>query len=969
MDGRALAADRLIDAVAQQVRRAGGQCVRWNIPPREPEYGTLSPPLSPPLEHALAAQGIRSLYRHQVEGISAVRAGEHLLVATATASGKSLVYHLPVLERLWKEPDSRALYLFPIKALEQDQLKSLERLIPPGTGFRAAILDGDTPASRRSKLRQDPPHILISNPDLLHLSLLPYHESWQSFFRTLRFVVLDELHTYRGIFGSHIAHVLRRLRRVAAHCGAFPQFITCSATVRNPNELARTLTGLPFRVITDDTSPERGKHFVLINPTRSPYAEATDLLRRAIRAGYKAIAFTKARKITELITMWIREADPALAERIRAYRAGYTPEERRDIEAALFADRLAGVVSTSALELGIDVGGLDVCILVGYPGSVVSTWQRGGRVGRGDREALIFLVALPDALDQYLIRHPSVLFGREFEPVFLDPDNPEIRADHLTAAAAELPLTVTDTDLYGHHFMPTVTALTRQGRLVQSAAGDAYYSRVRLPQRQISIRSTGEAFPILRGGQTLGSIGGHRALHECHPGAIYLHQGRQYEVTELDLAGRRVRVREVDVDYYTQPTTAKETEILEVLAVQALPGGRATLGRLRVTERVLGYEKRRVIGQDRLGSYPLDLPPRTFETVGLWLAIPAALTTALREQSYQVMGSLHAAEHTMIALLPLLALCDRQDIGGISMPLHPQVEGPAIFIYDGYPGGIGLTKRGHHAVSVWLQRTRDLLAECPCEGGCPACVHSPKCGSGNKPLDKAGALYLLDGLLGHAGLPERAAEPLRTIRTPSTPPPIQRAPRGATLVFDLETQRSAEEVGGWEHRDRMGLAVAVTADLDTGEVQVYTEANVGALLDALSHAALIIGFNVKRFDYGVLSAYTRDDLQALPTLDLLQEVTRVLGFRLSLDHLVRETLGTSKTADGLQSLRWFKAGAIDKVIEYCKADVALTAELYRLGREHGYLLYRDYQERLARVPVDFSRKPFASGQGLGTMPP
>ncbi len=901
-------------------------------------------------------------------------------MVTGTASGKSLAYQLPVLETLLREPESRALFLFPTKALEQDQLKSLRELIPEGAGIRAEILDGDTPAHRRAQLRETLPHILVSNPDILHLSLLPHHAAWKGFWERLRFIVLDELHTYKGIFGSHISHVLRRLHRVAAFYGSRPRFITCSATISNPAEFAETLVGRPFVPVSDDGSPARGKRFVFVNPTGSPYGEATELLLHCIQAGYKTIAFAKARKIAELITMWAHQAAPQLASKIRAYRAGYRPEERRAIEQGLFQERLSGVVSTSALELGIDVGGLDACLLVGYPGSIASTWQRGGRVGRGGQEALIILVALPDALDQYFMRHPGDFFARSPEAAVVDPGNRRILQDHLVAAAAELPLRPTDTIHYGPDLGRHIADLADERRLVQSADGSEWYARRRNPAREISIRSVGEPFAILDpAGKSVGSVDGFRAVRECHPGAVYLHQGRQFEVTDLDLAQRKVRARPVEVDYYTQTTGEKETEILHCQEFRQVRGTVARLGRLKVTERITGFEKRRIFGQDRIGSYPLDLPPHTFETQGFWFEIPEVLRDYVKygpRPGLHFMGGIHAIEHATIGLFPLFALCDRGDVGGISQTFHPQVGRPAIFIYDGYPEGIGLAERCYRVLEELLAHTLRLLLDCPCESGCPSCIHSPKCGSGNKPLDKAAAVFILQGLLGFIEIPEavEAPPPDRLLAPASAERPLPAgvaaslpaAPR--ILVLDLETQRSAEEVGGWEHADRMGLAVAVTADLATGEMRVYTEAQVDALLEALSAAACIIGFNIRRFDFTVLRGYRQMDYAALPALDILEEVHAGLGFRLSLNHLAQETLGAPKLADGLQSLAWWKAGETEKVLEYCKADVELTRRLFEFGHTHGYLLYRDYQGRPARLPVRFREKILSQGEGFGYNP-
>ena len=952
------------------------------VPARQPRYADPDPPLPPAIQDPLNTQGIGRLYTHQVEALAHTRAGRDVLVVTGTASGKSLAYQLPVLETLLADPEARALFLFPTKALEQDQLKSLQQLIPWGSGIRAEILDGDTPAHRRAQLRERVPHILISNPDILHLSLLPHHAAWKTFWEQLRFVVLDELHTYKGIFGSHIAHVLRRLHRVTAFYDSRPRFIACSATISNPAEFAGTLALRDFVRVDDDGSPAQGKRFVFVNPTGSPYGEATDLLLHCIQGGLKTIAFTKARKIAELITMWAHQAAPHLKDRIRAYRAGYRPEERRAIERGLVQGRLLGVVSTSALELGIDVGGLDACLLVGYPGSIASTWQRGGRVGRAGQEALIILIALPDALDQYFMRHPRDFFARVPEAAVIDPGNRRILLDHLVAAAAELPLTPADQALYGAELPERIVELQAERRLMQSAGGGEWYARRRNPAREINIRSVGEPFAILDpAGKTIGSVDGFRAVHECHPGAVYLHQGRQFEVTALDLPQRKVRARPVEVDYYTQTTGEKETEILHCQEFRQVGRTVARLGRLKVTERVTGFEKRRVFGQDRIGSYPLDLPPHTFETQGLWFEVPEPLRDHVKQASpggLHFMGGIHAVEHAMISLFPLFALCDRGDVGGISYSFHPQVGRPAIFLYDGYPEGIGLAERCYRVLEDLMAHTLRLLQDCPCEAGCPSCIHSPKCGSGNKPLDKAAAMLTLQGLLGLIEVPEEvavgtASRPALPTASPSalahgiaSSAPPARVPR--VLVLDIETQRSAEEVGGWDNCDRMGLAVAVTQDLETSEMRVYTEAQVDNLLAEVTAAACIIGFNLRRFDFGVLRGYRDLDYAALPALDILEEVHASLGFRLSLNHLAQETLGAPKLADGLQSLRWWKAGEVDRVIEYCKSDVDLTRRLFEFGRMHGYLLYRDYQSRAVRLPVRFGEKILFPGERLGYNP-
>jgi DEAD/DEAH box helicase domain-containing protein len=960
----------LLDSLLRAIRRQAedGTLVHQQvIAPRPAHFADPAPPLPPPLLEALQAQGIRRLYSHQAEALAEARAGRNPLVVTGTASGKSLAYQLPVLETLLRDPGARALFVFPTKALEQDQLQALSAFLPYTPGITAAILDGDTPPARREQLKAQPPSILITNPDLLHLSFLPHHAAWKPLWERLRFIVLDELHTYKGIFGSHIAHVLRRARRVAAAYGAAPQLVACSATISNPRELAEALTGLPFRLVDRDGAPRQGKRFIFVNPKLSPYTEATRLLLASLRHGLKTIAFTKARKITELITMWAHQTDPGLQAYIKAYRAGYTPGERRAIERGLFEEDLQGVVSTSALELGIDVGGLDACILVGYPGSIASTWQRAGRVGRGGQEALVLLVALPDALDQYFMRHPDDFFARPPEAAVVDPQNRQLLKDHLVAAAAELPLSSAEAGLYGADLGPIIAELQAEGRLVQSAAGGEWYARRKHPAREINIRSTGQAFGIVDpAGKPIGSVDGFRALHECHPGAIYLHGARQFEVLALDLERRTIRARPTRVDYYTAALGEKETDILRVEERRRAPAHTARLGRLKVTERITGYDKRRIFGQDRIGTYPLDLPPHTFETQGLWIEIPDALARHVAGEGLHFMGGIHAAEHALIALFPLFALCDRADVGGISYPFHPQVGGPAIFVYDGYPGGIGLCRRCYGVLDELLAETLRLLDECPCEAGCPSCVHSPKCGSGNRPLDKAAARFVLAGLLGRLPLDLSAHDaghrPRLSSPSPQPPGPGPRRAGPRILILDLETQRSAEEVGGWDRADRLGLAAAVTVDLEGTDWRVYREAEVRALAAELRAADRVVGFNLKRFDYAVLRGYG-EDLADVPTLDLLEEVQARLGFRLSLGHLVQETLGQAKLADGLQCLAWYKAGLLDKVIEYCRADVDLTRRLLTFALDQGYLIYRDHAGRPVRLPLDLRENLFpAKGQ-------
>jgi DEAD/DEAH box helicase domain-containing protein len=934
--------------------------------PSEPvQYYEGEAGLPEPLWAALKRLGIQRLYRHQGEALAAVREGKHLLVATPTASGKTLVYNLPVLAAMMAEPQAHALYLFPLKALEQDQLKALKELdgALPSPFLKAAIYDGDTPPAQRQAIKAQPPHVLISNPDMLHLGFLPYHDTWKDFFARLKFVVIDEVHTYRGILGSHLAQVLRRLRRICAHYGSSPQFLMFSATIAGPGAFIRKLTGLEVEIITDSGAPQSGRHFLFLNPPSGAPVTASQIFVRAIRKGLSTICFTQARKLTELIHLWAQRQAPEMRKYLSSYRSGFLPEERREIEGKLASGRLRGVISTSALEMGIDIGGLDVCILVGYPGTMVTAWQRIGRVGRQSRDSLIVLVAQADALDQYFLKYPDEFFGRPLETAVVDPDNSFIVRAHLPCAAQELPLHPEAEeffDLKGAHG-PIVTELAREHRLLQSAKGDTWFARSRFPQREVNIRGIGESFAIFQVGhkRPIGHIDGHRALRECHPGAVYLHKAETFGVERLDLERRNVWVNYIEPNYFTRIQTEKETEILEVRQNRQVGRFTAYTGRLKVTERILGYEKRRLPGQELLGVVSLDLPPQVFETVGMWFEIPDPVKNAVYGAGRHFMGGIHALEHVLISMFPLFALADRYDIGGISHPLHPQLGRAAIFIYDGYPGGVGLAERAYEILEDLLRRAQGVMAACPCEEGCPSCIHSPKCGSGNKPLDKQAAWQIGNMLLG--------AEPITAAAAGAGPPPPLPSSEEpiADLIpwfktrrlgfLDLETCCSAAEVGGWGQCHRMGVSLAVLAETGPERltVTVFREEQVEGLCRRLEELDLVVGFNVKRFDYQVLQPYTRVPMADLPTLDILEELHRLLGFRLSLGHLAEKTLGSAKTGDGLLALELYKAGRWEELESYCRHDVILTHRLFEFGVREGYLIYEHRQGALVRVPVDW----------------
>lgn len=914
------------------------------------------------LAPALARRGVGALYQHQARALERLDAGADVVLATPTASGKTLVYQLPVLQAARAGEEARALYLFPLKALARDQRDRLradaEALGLSGDDL-VEVYDGDTPTGRRKRIRERPPRVLITTPDMLHVGILPRHASWRELFATLRWIVVDELHAYRGVFGAHVAQVLRRLLRVAAHHGARPRIVAASATIANPGELAGALAGRPFDVIEADGAPRPPRHVLLLNPSGSPYTAAARLFRLATGLGLRTIAFTKARRVTELIHQWVVEAEPALRGRISSYRAGFLPEERREIERGLFSGELVGVISTSALELGIDVGGLDVCLLVGYPGSQMATWQRAGRVGRAQPGAVV-LVAQPDALDQYLVAHPRVLFERDVEHAVVDPHNADIAAAHLPCAADELPLRAGEGWLAEPGAAENLRALEEAGRLLRSEAGSEWFAARRLPHRDVDLRQAGASYAIELDGpegerpEVIGTIGAGRVFAECHEGAVYLHRGRQFLVRELDVEAQRVKVRAVDVPFFTRALSEKETEILARDAARPAGHFRLARGRVRVTTRVTGFERRRIHGQDLLGTEPLALPPTAIETTGIWLEIPDEIPAALRAAGLHPMGGLHAVEHAVLGLFPLFALCDRHDVGGITTLAHPQVGRAAIFLYDGHAGGLGLATSLFDRIETLLEATHERIRDCACETGCPACVHSPKCGSGNRPIDKPAAERALRLLLAHEPLPALAASApdAPAPEAPAAPALAAVAPPPPRLVFfDLETQRSAEEVGGWHNAHLMRVALAVTWDAAAERFETFREGDVHALLARLAAADLVVGFNVLGFDYRVLRGYTDRELERLPTFDVLDAVRERIGFRLPLGHLAEENLGVAKGGDGLQSLQWWREGRIAEIEAYCQRDVALLRDLFERARAQGHLLFRTRDGERVRIPT------------------
>jgi DEAD/DEAH box helicase domain-containing protein len=736
-----------------------------HIQPRSAEYGELSEPLADGLQRSLERHGIPALYTHQAEAVNAARQGGNVMVSTSNASGKTLCYNVAVLQALLTEPNSRAIYLFPTKALAQDQLRSLRELFCPDVLSLGefATFDGDTPSGERGEIRRRA-RIILTNPDMLHIGILPNHGSWNRLLRHLRYIVVDEAHIYRGVFGSHVGGVLRRLRRLCERYGSRPQFICCSATIANPGEHAEGLTGLPSTVIDNDGSPNGGKEFVFWNPPlidearsvrRSANSEATHLFTELIGQEVRTLTFARTRRLTELIYAYsrkrLRETHPALAGLVKPYRAGYLPQERRQIEQELFSGQLLGAVATVALELGIDIGDLEATVLTGYPGSIASTWQQAGRSGRGKEKSLSFLIGMDGPLDQYLMRHPESFFGKSFENALVNPDNPYILRAHLLCAAWEQPLTAADEGYFGPQFAGQRKELEKQGLLRERHRRWYLSPAIAYPAQVVNVRSTsGESYAIIdtSSGALMETVEANVAIFQVYPGAIYLHQGESYLITELDLAGRTALAVPTDVNYYTQTKDLTDLRILRSLHEKSYQGVKVHLGDVEVTTTVAGYKKKAQYTEEVIGEEPLDLPPQHFPTVALWFDLPAGTVARIDEEQLDYAGGLHAAEHAAIAILPLFSLCDRNDIGGVSTPLHPDTGRAQIFIYDAHPGGIGIVEKGYEMIEELWQATLKAIQECPCQEGCPSCIQSPKCGNNNKPLDKKAAQILLEGLLG-----------------------------------------------------------------------------------------------------------------------------------------------------------------------------------------------------------------------------
>jgi len=750
-----------LDQVAADPDLDGRLVHRAVIAARDARFGDLSTPLHEDVEARLRSRGIDHLWEHQTTAIDHLRAGHHVVVATGTASGKSLCYQIPIVESIVAGNRDTALLIFPTKALAHDQLRSLRSWLVPG--LMAVTYDGDTTTGDRTWARRNA-NVVLTNPEMLHMGILPSHKRWATFMMRLRYVVVDELHALRGIFGSHTAHVLRRLQRVCDHYGSRPSFCFASATIGNPGELASSLCAQSVREIMADGSPRAERVLACwqrplldeASGARAPAnMETAKLLSRFVQDGHQTLAFTRSRRGAELVAQHARRAlsrsAPDLMDKIAAYRAGYLVEERRSLERDLSGGRLLGVAATNALELGIDVGGLDAVVLNGFPGTLASLWQQAGRAGRAARRSAAVLVAGDDQLDQWYITHPAELTSRSPERAVVNPDNPFVLRAQVACAAHELPIVASDDRWFGVGLDDVVRDLVLDDLLVPRA-GKMYWAGREAPAPKVGLRtgSSLEYHLIDRvGGHTIGTVDDARVFSVAHPGAVYLHQGRQYRVNSLDTAEHVALLDAYDeADEYTQPRSESDLVIVDEDRTCAMGPAAIHLGSVEVTSHVAAYQRKRISDGRVIEVCDLDLPPRTLPTRACWYTVPRSALLDAGLAPAQVLGTVHAAEHGLIGLLPLFTICDRWDVGGLSIAAHPQTGEPTIFVYDGYPGGAGIADLAFEAAGRHVRATLDLVASCQCDDGCPSCVQSPKCGNWNEYLDKAGAVTLLRLLSG-----------------------------------------------------------------------------------------------------------------------------------------------------------------------------------------------------------------------------
>lgn len=712
-----------------------------------PDYRQPSATLTDEMEDFLGSRGYR-LYSHQAETVDLIKKGRNVLISTPTASGKTLAFNVPIIDDLLMHQEARALYLYPTKALANDQLEVLTEMDEEfESSIRPAVYDGDTPRSSRPKIRENS-RVIISNPYGIH-RYLPWHEKWEKFYSELRYVVLDEAHQYRGVFGSNVAFLIRRLKRVCASYGSNPQFVLSSATIANPRELAEKLVQEDFSIVDNNGAPSGKKYFVFWNaeedPEHSPHRQTSRLMDFLIRQGLQSLCFTTSRRLAELVARWTKKS---VGAEVMAYRAGYRPEERRKIEADLREGRIPGVVSTNALEVGIDVGGLDAVVMSGYPGTVVSTWQQAGRAGRGEEDSLAVLVGFENPLDQYFMNYPDRFFGKSPENAVIDLHNPHLTLGFLLCAASELPLKDGEkaVETYGDEL-----ETLESGGLLNATPLGYVYSGTSRPSEIVALNNIGQnkIEVVDKGGELIETMDLTQAFREAHPGAVLLHQDGTYVVEGLDLEANLARVGRQDVDYYTDALSTTDVHLRETVSRKYAADYSFHRGEVEVSEEYFAYKVKQY--GDTVATNPLDLPTLNFETESMGITFPSEALEMVESEGCDPAGGLHGLEHALIAVVPLHAMCDRWDVGGVSTKLHPDTGGPTVFVYDAYEGGIGIARKCYNMIGTLISTTYELISDCDCEEGCPSCIYSPKCGNNNEPLDKQAAVLLLEDLLQRRG--------------------------------------------------------------------------------------------------------------------------------------------------------------------------------------------------------------------------
>ncbi|MEZ0326253.1 MAG: DEAD/DEAH box helicase [Fimbriimonas sp.] len=708
--------------------------------------------MHPALAATLHRSGIEQLYSHQAKAYDAAMEGQDVVVVTGTNSGKTLCYNLPALQLCLSEPAARAFYLFPTKALAQDQFGKVTELLP-GSEIKAGTYDGDTPQAQRGPLRRMG-HILLTNPDMLHVGILPSHDLWGKYLKALRLIVIDEMHVYRGVFGSNVGNVLRRLLRLCEFHHNRPQIIACSATIGNPLELFEKLTGRKAKLVDEDGSPSGKRTFVFFNPpelgtgTRlSANVATSEILGGLVEGQVRTLAFSRARVSAELVLRYtrkrIKEGGLVAPEQVESYRAGYTVKERRQIEQALFRGELLGLAATNAMELGVDVGALDAVVMNGYPGTASSFWQQAGRAGRGSRDGLAVFVAHDDPLEQFLVREPALLLNARNESVAANPGNPQILSQHLVCAAHEKPIAPHELQMFGENALDVAEQLDRSGELA-FRSGLFYYPGFEPPAFKVNIRGAGgDQVRLYLEGNELGTMERWRAMTSAHEGAVYLHRGKSFVVAELDLEHDRAEVVAHEVSYYTQSIVQSVLDAKLAFRETALGKCSAGLSSVSVTQMVVGYRKKSLDGDTVLATEPLDLPPVTYDTIGVRIDLPEMDE---KQDMIRQIGGVHGVEHALMAVAPLLAGCDRSDLGSAWYTVYHDTMKPAVFIYDTTPGGVGLCEKLYESLGGWTKAALQLLTSCPCVEGCPGCLLSARCESSNEALHKQWAITLLKQL-------------------------------------------------------------------------------------------------------------------------------------------------------------------------------------------------------------------------------